>query len=258
MESSGPGVRAVRMPLLERPCELRPVPRATNGDVQPLNPAALRQSVDLLTAWDLVNALKVHAPCSKLVFAILAEVCMVSIVNRQSCLAIGQVCQKLAECQTREDLQASMEAHPYILAIFHEHTVLSDDLPAYNLAKALRDEDSARVSLDNPRETLPVGVCLDCSPHVEEQRQVHIVLRVWPSNASWEINLHKTARRGVEHDINITEHHPTLACKDMCLQQLSLHNEVGVKALLLPTGVTDGHGKAKKRCPVESTKFHRW
>jgi len=94
MESSSSGVRAVRMPLLERPCELRPVTRATDCDVQPLNPAALWQTVNLLTAWDLVNPLKVHAPGSKLVFAILTEVCMVSIMNWQPCLAIGHVRKK--------------------------------------------------------------------------------------------------------------------------------------------------------------------
>jgi len=99
MESSSFGIRAVRMPLLERPCELRPVPRARNGNVQPLDPATLRQTVNLLTAWNLVHPLKVHAPCSELVLTILAKVCMVGIMNWQPCLAIGHVRKKLAERQ---------------------------------------------------------------------------------------------------------------------------------------------------------------
>jgi len=68
--------------------------------MQPLDHGVFWEGVDLLTAWDLIDPLKVHAPCRKLVFTILTEVCVVSIVNRQPCLAILCVRQKLTESQT--------------------------------------------------------------------------------------------------------------------------------------------------------------
>jgi len=241
MKSGRFGVSAVWVPFFERPCELCPMPGARHSDVQTLDHAVFWKAVHLLTAWDLVHSLEVHAPCCKLVFAILMEVCMVAYVNWQPYLAILHVCQKLAESQTRENFQASMEAHAGVLAVLHVYTVFSDNLPPHNFAKPLRDEDSAGISFDDPGETLPVSVCFDSTPHIEEDRQVHIVLGVRPSNAFWISNLHKTARVGVELHHNITEHHPPLACKDGRLQQLRLLEELNVLAFLFPTSVADSH-----------------
>jgi len=134
-----------------------------------------------------------------------------------------------------------MEAHSDVFAVFHVYAAFSNYLPSHNLTKTLRDEDSAGISFDHPREALPVGVCFDRAPYIEEYGQIHVVLCVWPSNALWISNLHETACIGVQRYCYVTENHPTLACKDVCLQLLRLLDELNVHAFLLPTSVTDSH-----------------
>jgi len=199
--------------------------------MQPLDHAIFWDGVDLLTAWDLVHILKVHAPCCEFVFAILAEVCMISVMDWKPCLAILHVRQKRAECQARKNFQTSMEAHTDIFAVFHVHPAVSDDLPPHNFAQALWDENSAWISFGNPSETLPVGVCFDCTPHIEEDRQVHIVLSVWPSDSLWIRHLDKATCIRVKFHLDITKHHPALTCKHMCFQLLRLLEEIDIHAL---------------------------
>merc|ERR1719206_1655695 len=128
MESGRFGVGAIWMPFLHCSFKFRPMPRAGDSDMQPLDHGAFWDGVDLLTAWDFVDTLKVHAPCCKLLFTILTEVCVVSVMNRQPRLAIVHVCQKLTESQARENLYAAMEAHPDVFAIFHVYTAVSNHL----------------------------------------------------------------------------------------------------------------------------------
>merc|ERR1719215_2236628 len=108
MQSGSLGVGAIGMPFLHRPLKLRPVPRARHSDVQTLDHAVFGYRVHLLTAWDFVHTFKVHAPCCKLVLAVLAEMCMVGVVDWELGLAIPHLRQQRAECQTRENFQTPM------------------------------------------------------------------------------------------------------------------------------------------------------
>jgi len=209
--------------------------------MQPLDHGVFWHGVNLLTAWDLVHALKVHAPCCEFILAILAEVRVITVMDWKPRLAILHVRQKLAECQARKNFQTSMEAHTDILAVFHIHPAFSDSLPPHNFAQALWDENSAWICLGNPRETFPVGVSFERTPHIEEDGQVDKVLSVWPSDSFWICHLDKASCIRVQFHLDVTEHHPALTSEHVCFQLLRLLEKLDVHALFFTACLIDCH-----------------
>merc|ERR1711953_1656843 len=69
-------------------------------------------------------------------------------------------------------------------------------------------------------------------------------------------HFHKTTCVGIELHFDVTEHHPSLASKDVSLELLCLVEQLHVLAFLLPPCLTDSNRKAKKSRTIEVTLFH--
>jgi len=96
----------------------------------------LRHGLDHLQAWQLVDAVRFHAPGKEFVFAIVAEVRIVGILKWQHTLAVLKVLQEGPKSSVGQDYKAAMQANPEGHAVFKEYAMLGHMLVTQNLTES--------------------------------------------------------------------------------------------------------------------------
>jgi len=246
--------RAIRVPLFHLQLKRAPVRGTRHCDMQTLNRLVLGHSLNHLIAWQLVNAVGLHAPSKEFVFAVVPEVRIGSVLPRQDVQTVFDMVQKGPKSSVGHDLKASMKTHPRVFAVFQEYAVLCHTLKLQHLTQPLGDENCRGIALHNPWATLPCCLLPDHLPDSQEQWQVHPILGVGPA---LQLGIfHFEGLPWVQSNLHVTVNCPMITSKDVSILFLCLFQDVQLIGCLLATVRGERNRETKQGVSNQCTFLH--